>query len=126
MSSAEIFTQLTSHLLAVVERMHWTFTSSKFVTHAHFIFRFSIDNNGNIMAIGDLDYETTASYPLTVTAYDRGEGDNQKSTDVGVQIVLNNVPDQAPRFKQDRYETYVNEESTKLEPAIRVKVRQMS
>ena len=32
-------------------------------------FRFSINNNGNIIATGDFDYETTASYPLTVTAW---------------------------------------------------------
>ena len=90
-----------------------------------FLCRFSIDENGDIRAYGTLDYETEPTFSLIVTAFDKGVGDNQMSTDVSVEIVLNNVVDIGPQFNRDRYETFATEGNTDLLPAIRVVVRFM-
>ena len=84
--------------------------------------RFTIDNNGVITAIDDIDYDQgNPSYAMTVIAYDGGEGQNQRSLGVAVQIFIVNVPDVGPRFRQT-YVTNITEVETTLRPAINLVV----
>lgn len=58
---------------------------------------FTIDSRGFIHTATPLDYETTSSYILTVTAKDGGSPSNSASAQVNISIV--NVDDNVPVFQ---------------------------
>lgn len=83
--------------------------------------KFIIDDDGIIYATGLIDYDSdSASYAMTVTAFDGGVGANQKRNSVILQIIINNVADVGPRFLQSTYVTFVTEDEVILRPPIRV------
>ncbi|XP_052263415.1 protocadherin Fat 3-like isoform X3 [Dreissena polymorpha] len=81
---------------------------------------FIIDNNGNIILTKALDFETRTTYTFTATALDNGIGNEKKSGTTRVNIVVENVFDVGPIFRQS-YQSSIFEESLDLLPSIVVR-----
>ena len=68
---------------------------------------FQITSTGEVLLVGDLDYEQATSYNLVVMAKDRGQP--PLNSTVSVKITVLDVNDNVPIFGQSTYAVVVNE-----------------
>lgn len=83
---------------------------------------FTIDNNGNLFLMEELDCETTSSYTLTVTA-NNSLSVCPKSASVTVSITVNDINDNSPMFTEDSYYIELFENITIPSPVLTIEAR---
>ena len=84
-----------------------------------YLYRFTIDEaTGQIMASQRLNAETQTVYRLNVEAVDRGG----RSTSVPVTVHIEDVNDNRPTFRRDRYYGIIKENSPHFTRSIKVEV----
>ena len=71
---------------------------------------FTVRESGEIVVIGDIDYEKTQEATLRIKAFDLGEPPLETSTTVTINIL--DLNDNAPVFNQLRYEASVPDNAT--------------
>ena len=101
---------------------------STFTVFHLFLFRsnqyFSIDTStGTLYTVTPLDRERAASYQLTVVAQDNGYP--HLNAMVGVEVIVTDVNDHAPRFERQSYEVTIAEKAPPS-PIIQLKVRKLN
>ena len=70
---------------------------------------FMVDDNGDLFAIGRLDYDHQDDHAYTFTVEAQDGGNPQRTANALVTVVVNNVNDEAPLFQPPTYTYYVDE-----------------
>ena len=77
-------------------------------------------SDGRILVNKNLDYESTTSYFLEVTASDSALIPNRLSSEANVTITVNEINDNYPQFDEDSYEASIPEDAEPMTEIIQV------